>query len=128
MEGPAFSSRAESLTRRRLGYGLIGMTASPEAKLAREAELCYACAAMVTDYDCWKRGEEVSIDKVIATMDANSANAQRLIASAIAPLAALERGCPCPRALENAVLTRTEDIPARTFERLSLLIGRRVRP
>ena len=125
MEGPAFSSRAESQTRRKLGYDLIGMTAIPEAKLAREAELCYAPVSMVTDYDCWKEGEEVSTEKVVAVLTANSENAQRLVAAVLPELQKMPRSCACPKALENAVMTRPEAMPEETRRKLSLLLERR---
>jgi 5'-methylthioadenosine phosphorylase len=128
MEGPLFSSRAESNIHRKLGYSLIGMTCLPEAKLAREAEICYATVAMVTDYDCWKLGEEVSAEKVVSVMNANSENAQRLIAAVLPGLNELPSGaCACARALENALMTRPEAMPKETVERLSLLIGKYVR-
>jgi len=128
MEGPHFSSRAESEMHRRLGYSLIGMTSMPEAKLAREAEICYATVAMVTDYDCWKLGEEVSAEKVVSVMNGNSENAQRLVAAALPELQKLpSRACLCARALENALMTRPGAMPKETLKKLSLLIGKYVR-
>ncbi|MFA6092295.1 MAG: S-methyl-5'-thioadenosine phosphorylase [Elusimicrobiota bacterium] len=126
MEGPLYSTRAESHTHRKLGYDIIGMTTIPEAKLAREAELCYAMTAMVTDYDCWKEGEEVSTEKVISVMHANSANAQRLLAAAIAQIAKLP-ACACNDALKNAIMTRPEAMPRETAEKLRLLIDKHVK-
>jgi 5'-methylthioadenosine phosphorylase len=125
MEGPAFSTKAESLLHRRLGYSIIGMTVVPEAKLAREAEICYAPVAMVTDYDCWKEGEEVSTEKVIAVLSANAENAQALIEAALPEAAAAPRSCPCATALRNAVMTRPEAMPKETLRKLSPIFGGR---
>ncbi len=125
MEGPAFSTRAESLLHRRLGYSIIGMTVVPEAKLAREAEICYAPVAMVTDYDCWKEGEEVSTEKVLAVLSANAENAQALIEAALPEAAAAPRSCPCATALRNAVMTRPEAMPKETLRKLSPILGGR---
>lgn len=108
MEGPAFSSRGESEYHRRMGYSVIGMTAVPEAKLAREAEICYSLAALVTDYDCWKEGDEVTSAKVVEILSANTANAQNLIAKVLPALAALPRKCPCASALSGALFTAPE--------------------
>jgi len=124
IEGPAFSTKAESEYHRRQGYDLVGMTASPEAKLAREAELCYAQAALVTDYDCWKEGEEVSSGKVAEHLAANVANAQRLVAAAVPELAARSRRCRCASALAGALFTDPSRIPAAAARRLGLLVGR----
>lgn len=124
MEGPAFSTKAESEFHRKMGYSLIGMTASPEAKLAREAELCYSLVALVTDYDCWKIGEEVSTAKVVENLAANIANAQKLLARSISAVAARNRSCRCPRALEGALFTNPRFMNRRTAKKLSLLIGR----
>ena len=128
MEGPAFSTRAESEYHRRQGYDIIGMTALPEAKLAREAELCYAQAALVTDYDCWKDGEEVSSAKVVENLSCNVANAQRLIAAAVAPLAALPRSCRCATALAGAVFTDPRRADRRAARRLGLLVDKYLKP
>ncbi len=127
MEGPLFSSLAESELHRKLGYSLIGMTALPEAKLAREAELCYSAVSLVTDYDCWKPGEEVSTQKVVGNLAANVANARRLIEAALPRLAELPRDCECGRALEGAVFTAPEAMNKKTAARLKLLIGRHLR-
>lgn len=126
MEGPLFSTRAESLFHRSLGFDVIGMTAVTEAKLAREAELCYSLVALVTDYDCWKQGEEVSSHQVVETMKANVLEAQRLLARVIPGAAAAPRDCGCRRALENAVVTNPKAIPPATYKRLELLIGKYV--
>jgi 5'-methylthioadenosine phosphorylase len=130
MEGPAFSTRAESEMHRKLGYSIIGMTAIGEAKLAREAEICYSPVAMVTDYDCWKDGDEVSSSKVLEHLLANVANAQRLVAAVAGRLERLERGCPCEHALKDAIFTRPESMDRRTVRRLGPIVERylKVRP
>jgi len=124
MEGPAFSTKAESEYHRRQGYSIIGMTVLPEAKLAREAEICYAPAALVTDYDCWKEGEEVSSEKVVKNLAVNVANAQRLIAASVAELAALPRRCRCATALAGAIFTQAPAASRRTARKLDLLVGK----
>jgi len=124
MEGPAFSTKAESAYHRRQGYDIIGMTAVPEAKLAREAELCYAAVCLVTDYDCWKEGEEVSSGKVVENLAVNAANAQRLLAAAVPGLAARPRDCRCAAALAGAIFTDPRHADRRTVRRLGLLVGR----
>ena len=128
MEGPAFSSRAESLAHRRLGYDIIGMTAIPEAKLAREAELCYAPISLVTDYDCWKEGAEVSASQIMDNLAANTANAHRLIVAAVSALAALPRHCPCAAALARAVSTDPRHLNRRTAKKLELIVGKYLKP
>lgn len=124
MEGPVFSTKAESESHRALGASLIGMTALPEAKLAREAELCYAMAALVTDYDCWKEGEEVTSEKVVENLHANVANAQRLLESAIPAVAALPRECRCGSALAGALFSNPKKMRPATVKKLDLLIGK----
>ncbi|MBI5241521.1 MAG: S-methyl-5'-thioadenosine phosphorylase [Elusimicrobia bacterium] len=124
MEGPAFSTKAESEYHRRQGYDIIGMTAVPEAKLAREAELCYAAACLVTDYDCWKEGEEVSSGKVVENLHVNVSNAQRLLAKAVPALAARRRACRCAAALAGAIFTDPRRADRRAVRRLGLLAGR----
>lgn len=128
MEGPLFSTKAESHMHRQLGYSVIGMTAAQEAKLAREAELCYALAAMVTDYDCWKDDDEVSTEKVIEHLMANAANALRLVAAVLPAVAGAPRACPCATALKGAIFTRPEAMDRKTARKLDLLIGKYVRP
>lgn len=125
MEGPQFSTRAESLVYRSWGVSVIGMTNLQEAKLAREAELCYQTVALATDYDCWHEGETaVSVEEVVATVRSNVAKAKRLIREAVAPLAARELACPCQNALRGAIMTATEAIPPEARTRLGLLINR----
>lgn len=127
MEGPAFSTKAESECHRRQGYDLIGMTALPEAKLAREAELCYGAVSMVTDYDCWKADEEeVSVQAVVGHLLANAENAKKLVAEAIVSVAERRRACECATALKHAVFTRPDAIAKADYERLELLIGKHV--
>lgn len=123
MEGPAFSTVAESRVYRLLGFDIIGMTAMAEAKLSREAEICYANLAMVTDYDCWRRGEAVEIEEIISNLQKNSELARTII-SEVVPLLPAERRCSCGSALEHAVITDRESIPAETLERLRPIIGK----
>src|SRR5580765_4668834 len=105
MEGPAFSTRAESLTNHKLGYDVIGMTNLGEAKCAREAEIAYATIAMVTDYDCWKTDEEhVTVEMIIANLRRNAEQAKAIILETI-PLLPTEPAWPCHNALRNAILT-----------------------
>lgn len=124
MEGPAFSTRAESFLYRSWGADLIGMTNLQEAKLAREAEICYATIAMITDYDCWHEEEEaVSVENLTEYLIKNSENARKLIAEAIRIIDP-EIDCPCRHALETAILTKREKVPAQTLENLRPLVGR----
>ncbi len=124
MEGPMFSTRAESEFYRSLGAHVIGMTALPEAKLAREAEIAYAMLALSTDYDCWRVGEEeVSVEGVVAVMKKNIELAQRVVARVARELPEHERELPWPRACEHALMTSRELIPAVTRARLDLIVG-----
>jgi len=124
MEGPAFSTRAESITNHRAGYDVIGMTNLGEAKCAREAEIAYATLAMVTDYDCWKVDEpHVSVDIVIANLTKNAANAKRIIADALTRIPA-EPGCSCHRTLEHAIMTEKKLWPTKTKAELRLLLAK----
>jgi 5'-methylthioadenosine phosphorylase len=124
MEGPQFSTLAESELHRHNGFDLIGMTALPEAKLAREAEICYATLALVTDYDCWHpHHESVTVDAVVQIVQQNVRNAQAVVA-ALVPLLGEDRQCSCGSALQNAIMTRPDVIPAETRERLRVLIGK----
>jgi 5'-methylthioadenosine phosphorylase len=128
MEGPAFSTRAESELYRTWGGDIIGMTALPEAKLAREAEIAYAVLATSTDYDCWHQSEaEVSVDAVIAIMRANVARVRAIVLELANRLPTSCDELPWPRALAGAVITATEKIPADTRERLDLIIGHHLR-
>lgn len=124
MEGPAFSTRAESELYRSWGASIIGMTALPEAKLAREAEIAYTCLALSTDYDCWHAAEaEVSVEAVMAIVRANVALAQRTIVELAARLPERTDALPYPRALEHAMMTDPAEIGAEARARLDLLIG-----
>ena len=127
MEGPLFSTKAESFLYRSWGASVIGMTALPEAKLAREAEICYATLACATDYDCWHESHDtVTIDMVIANLQRNVDVAKRIVKSAVA-LIPEKRDCPCSTALQNAIITAPECIPAHMKKELALLIGRYVK-
>ncbi len=124
MEGPQFSTRAESRVYRQWGMDVIGMTNLQEAKLAREAELCYATVAMVTDYDCWHESEEdVTVEAILAVMRANIGNARRLV-SAVVPRLGPAAGCACQEALAHAIMTDPERIPPEARDRLGLLIDK----
>jgi len=125
IEGPQFSTRAESLLYRSWGVDVIGMTAMPEARLAREAQICYATVALATDYDCWYEGQAaVTVQQVIETMQRNVSAAREVIRAAAQSAGALaERTCGCGRALEHAVMTAREAMPAEARERLKLLLG-----
>ncbi len=124
IEGPQFSTRAESNVYRRQGFDIIGMTNLQEAKLAREAELCYATMALVTDYDVWYEGEEdVTLEQVLENVRRNVETAQAIVRRVV-PALDLERDCGCRHAVEHAINTPVELIPEETKERLDLLIGR----
>jgi 5'-methylthioadenosine phosphorylase len=122
MEGPAFSTRAESVANHKLGYDVIGMTNLGEAKCAREAEIAYATMAMVTDYDCWKTDEaHVTVDMVIANLNKNALTAKKIIARAI-PQIPREPNWPCHSALKNALLTDKKLWPANTKKNLKPIL------
>jgi 5'-methylthioadenosine phosphorylase len=127
MEGPLFSTKAESKVYRQLGMDIIGMTALPEAKLAREAELCYATIACATDYDSWHETEEaVTVEMVIGNLSANIANAQRILRDVAQKIPA-ERAhlaCTCANALATSIITDRAAIPSEAKERYGLLIGK----
>ena len=123
MEGPQFSTRAESNLYRSWGADVIGMTNLQEAKLAREAEICYATAAMVTDYDCWREGhDDVTVDQVVAVLHQNAENAGKVVRAAIRAMPK-ERTCGCGSALRHAILTDPKAIPQKTRDRLQLILG-----
>lgn len=123
MEGPLFSTKAESNFHRLIGGDIIGMTAIPEAKLAREAEICYAMIVLSTDYDCWREGEEsVSVEMVLENMKKNINNAKKLLSDVIPKIG--EYQCSCHSSLVNAIMTNKEFWPKETKEKLDLLIGR----
>jgi 5'-methylthioadenosine phosphorylase len=123
MEGPGFSTKAESRYHRKLGYDIIGMTVATEAKLAREAGLHYAPVSLVTDYDCWKEGEEVDQAKVIATLNRNIENIRRLLVKVI-PMTA-KAGCRtnCAEFIKTSVFTRRENFPPKLRDALRPIIG-----
>ncbi len=122
MEGPAFSTRAESLTHHRLGYDVIGMTNLGEAKCAREAEIAYATMAMVTDYDCWKEDEaHVTVDMVIENLQKNAEQAKQIVAEAI-PLVPKKAGWRCHDSLANAIMTDKKLWPTKTKTELRLIL------
>lgn len=126
MEGPQFSTRAESRIYRTWGVDVIGMTNLQEAKLAREAEICYATVAMATDYDCWhETHDDVTVESILAVMAANVGNAKKLLA-AVLPRVPVQGTCPDGRALQSAIMTAKDRIPAEARLRLGLLIGKYV--
>jgi len=124
MEGPAFSTRAESTTNHKLGYDVIGMTNLGEAKCAREAEIAYATMAMITDYDCWKVDEaHVTVDLIIANLTKNAATAKAIVAQAILKIPA-EPNWTCHDALKNAIMTDRKAWPKKTIADLKPIIGK----
>lgn len=124
MEGPQFSTKAESRIYRSWGVDVIGMTALPEAKLAREAEMCYATLALVTDYDVWHESEEtVTVEMIIQNLLKNAEMAKKIIRLAVPALGAAET-CPCPHALETAIITNPAKIPAHTRKKLAFLLDK----
>jgi len=124
VEGPRFSSKGESNIFRSWGISIIGMTTSPEAYLAREAEMCYAVMAHVTDYDVWHETEEpVSVEMVIKTSQKNLATAQQAITAAIPQIAKRSRTCACPHALDMALVTDRQKVPSEMLERLKPILG-----
>jgi 5'-methylthioadenosine phosphorylase len=127
MEGPQFSTLAESRLYRSWGMDIIGMTNLQEAKLAREAEICYATLALVTDYDCWHEDhDKVTVEMIIANLAENARTAQRVIADAIGRLPA-DRACECATALSSAIITARGAIPAETLEDLAPIVGKYLR-
>ena len=126
MEGPQFSTLSESNLYRSWGMDVIGMTNLQEAKLAREAEICYATLALVTDYDCWHEGHDsVSVDMVMANLTKNALMAQRVVSETVSHLP-LPRTCECATALASAIITRPETIPESTKKELAPIVGKYV--
>ncbi|MGP8243328.1 MAG: S-methyl-5'-thioadenosine phosphorylase [Bryobacteraceae bacterium] len=124
MEGPAFSTRAESFLYRSWGMDVIGMTNLTEAKLAREAEICYVTIAMVTDYDCWHEDHDaVSVTQIVATLARNAENACKVVAEAVARTPA-ERACKCGSALAHAIITDRMRVPDTTRHKLGILVDK----
>ena len=126
MEGPAFSTRAESLLHKAWGMDIIGMTNMPEARLAREAEMCFATVAFITDYDCW-HDEMVTIDMVIENLNKNVEAAKRLIKKIVPALAGDKKECACKEALKYAIITDKKLIPAKTKKNLDIIIGKYIK-
>jgi 5'-methylthioadenosine phosphorylase len=124
IEGPQFSTLAEAHVHRQLRFEVIGMTNVTEAKLAREAELCYATIAMITDYDCWHPDHEsVTAAQIIATLNQNAENAQKVLREAVRGMPA-ERSCRCGAALKHALVTDLKLVPPATKKRLASIIGK----
>ena len=129
IEGPQFSTRGESKIYRSWGVDVIGMTNLQEAKLAREAEICYSAFAMITDYDCWHESEEaVTVDQVVAVLQENAKKGQDAVRGAVRRLAANlaegGRSCPCCKALESAIMTDRKLVPAATLDALRPIVGK----
>jgi 5'-methylthioadenosine phosphorylase len=128
MEGPQFSTKAESHLYRSWGVDVIGMTNLQEAKLAREAEICYSPMALVTDYDCWHTSEEaVSVEKILGYLRANAEMAQKILRATIPAVARRERSCPCGSALQFAIVTDPSLIPPKTRDALAPLISKYIK-
>ena len=128
MEGPQFSTRAESQLYRSWGVEVIGMTNLQEAKLAREAEICYATMALVTDYDCWHESEgDVNVEQILAYLRANAEMAQKILRGSIARVAARQRACGCVNALQFAIITDPQAIPPKVKDDLAPLIRKYVK-
>jgi 5'-methylthioadenosine phosphorylase len=124
MEGPQFSTLSESQLYRTWGMDIVGMTNLQEAKLAREAEICYSTIALVTDYDCWHPShDQVTVEMIVANLMQNARNAQQVIAEAVARLP-FERTCECASALKYAILTQPDAIPAQIKKELAPLVGK----
>lgn len=127
MEGPAFSTLAESRLYRHWGMDVIGMTNLQEAKLAREAEICYSTMALVTDYDCWHPDHSsVTVEMIIEYLHKNAVNAQQIVRHAVRQLREMPRSCKCATALRSAILTQRDLIPAETRKKLAAIIGKYV--
>jgi 5'-methylthioadenosine phosphorylase len=124
MEGPAFSTKAESNVYRSWGMDVIGMTNLQEAKLAREAELCYTTVAMVTDYDCWHQDHDaVTVEQIISNLVKNAENAAKVVRAAVSALPA-GRACQCGSALAHAIITDRAAVPPSAIEKLGLIVGK----
>ena len=124
MEGPAFSTKAEASIYRKLGMDVVGMTNLVEAKLAREAEICYATMAMVTDYDCWHpEHEAVTVETIVNNLTKNAQTAKRLIKKAVENVP-IEQDCSCAKALETAIITARDKIPRKVIEKLGPIVDK----
>ena len=125
MEGPAFSTRAESNLYRSWGMDVVGMTNLQEAKLAREAEICYSTVAMVTDYDCWHEDHDaVTVTDIIHVLKQNAENAAKVVRTAVRGLQLTPRTCGCAQALQHALITDPQAVPVETRAKLELLVGK----
>ena len=125
IEGPRFSTKAESATYRKLGFDIIGMTACPEAQLAREAELCYAVMAHVTDYDVWHETEQaVNVAMLIENLNANAALTKQAVGQLVAAVATAGRACECKDALATALITQRDLIPEKIKRELAPILGK----
>lgn len=125
IEGPQFSTKAESAIYRSWNVDVIGMTNLQEAKLAREAEMCYATIALVTDYDCWREEEDnLSIEMIIDNLTQNTEKVKEVIRTVIPDIATMDRTCPCGNALNNAIITQKEMIPDKVKKDLEVIIGK----
>jgi 5'-methylthioadenosine phosphorylase len=128
MEGPQFSTKAESNVYRTWNMDVIGMTNLQEAKLAREAEICYVTVAMVTDYDCWHpHHDSVTVDQIVAVLVKNAENAAKVVRETVAAMPS-KRSCKCGSALAHAILTDRDKIPAATIQKLSLVLNKYLSP
>ncbi len=128
MEGPQFSTLAEAHVNRQLRFDVVGMTNATEAKLAREAEICYATVAMITDYDCWHPGHSsVTLEEILSNLSKNTENAQNVLRAALRAIPA-ERTCRCGSALAHAIVTDPKVIPAAARKRLSVIAGKYLNP
>ena len=126
MEGPQFSTLAEAIFHRSMNFDVIGMTNATEAKLAREAEICYSTIAMITDYDCWHpEHDSVTVATIIATLNQNATNAQNVLREAIKTMPA-DRACKCGDALKHAIITDPKVVPARTKKSLAAILSKYV--
>jgi 5'-methylthioadenosine phosphorylase len=124
MEGPQFSTKAESNVYRSWGADVIGMTNLQEAKLAREAEICYVTIAMVTDYDCWHpHHDSVTVEQIVSVLVKNAESAAKVVNATVSAMPKM-RACKCGQALANAILTDPAKIPAATKEKLQLILGK----
>jgi len=127
IEGPQFSTRAESNLYRSWGVDVIGMTNLTEAKLAREAEICYVTMALVTDYDCWHESGDVSVEQILGYLRANASMAQKIIRMTIPRVAKRNRDCACASALQFAIVTEPSKIPEKTKKDLEPIIGKYIK-
>ncbi|MEA3305774.1 MAG: S-methyl-5'-thioadenosine phosphorylase [Candidatus Omnitrophota bacterium] len=123
MEGPAFSTRAESILYKKWGMDVIGMTNMAEARLAREAEICFSTLAMVTDYDCWHASEDVSVDIIIQNLIKNTGMAKRIVKEVVRNIPE-KRNCACGFSLKNAIITAKDAISVSTRKKLDIIVGK----